>query len=385
MTLVELLVVVFIILLVAAVMAPRLQPIMDHGRIREAARSIQLYLSSARNQAMATGRSCGVLIEPLPADNGCSMTLKQVETPLAYGGDMPNSTVMSVSGTVANQYSFPCTLGSAASPPVYAILAIQFSNWPSVPLYPGDQIQVGYQGFWYIVAPSKGSILVPNLNPDIPLNTVNSAGAVGTTPLTIPGGQQIQCIFVYVDVSHGEQPGLLASGTSGAYKVLLWPTKSAAGDLQLPSPTVIDLTWSGHDPVSATDSPTWSLPTTTAPPLIMFAPDGSVDRSYVRSSDGTYNGVMPMTPMYLLVGMRKNIVHNTTANPNAVATNPNANINDFNNLWVSIDPATGLIVVADPAALPATQPPSTTNPITNQDVWNSRAFARQALVNLGGK
>ena len=87
MTLVELLVVLVIILLVAAATIPRLQPEMDRSRIREAARSIQLYLSSARNQAIATGRPCGVMIERLPAQNGCSMSLTQVESPVPYGGD----------------------------------------------------------------------------------------------------------------------------------------------------------------------------------------------------------------------------------------------------------------------------------------------------------
>ena len=57
MTLVELLVVVAIIMLLAAATIPRLRPEMDRSRVREAARSIQLYLSSARNQAIATGRS----------------------------------------------------------------------------------------------------------------------------------------------------------------------------------------------------------------------------------------------------------------------------------------------------------------------------------------
>ena len=81
MTLVELLVVLVIVLLLAAATIPRLKPEIDRSRVREAARSIQLYLSSARNQAMATGRLCGVMIERLAAENGCSMSLTQVETP----------------------------------------------------------------------------------------------------------------------------------------------------------------------------------------------------------------------------------------------------------------------------------------------------------------
>ncbi len=46
MTLIELLVVVGILLTVAALTVPRLRPMMDHSKIREAARMIQLYLDS---------------------------------------------------------------------------------------------------------------------------------------------------------------------------------------------------------------------------------------------------------------------------------------------------------------------------------------------------
>ncbi len=55
------------------------------------------------------------------------------------------------------------------------------------------------------------------------------------------------------------------------------------------------------------------------------------------------------------------------------------NIADFNSLWISINPATGLIVISDPAAVP--QNPSN---VTAADYYQSRAFARQASAS-GGK
>ena len=53
------------------------------------------------------------------------------------------------------------------------------------------------------------------------------------------------------------------------------------------------------------------------------------------------------TPVYLLVGMRNKVFDNPSGNTNT-------NLNDFNSLWVAIDAATGLIVVADPAAIGTT-------------------------------
>jgi prepilin-type N-terminal cleavage/methylation domain-containing protein len=54
-TLIELLVVMFILLMLTTVALPMLQPDDDSRRIREAARMVNVYLSSARLRAMETG------------------------------------------------------------------------------------------------------------------------------------------------------------------------------------------------------------------------------------------------------------------------------------------------------------------------------------------
>ncbi len=195
MTLIELLVVVAIILFAAAIFVPRLKPMMDHSKIREAARVVQLYLSTARNQAMSSGRSCGVMIEPLPSENGCSMTLTQVETPPLFGGDFANGAALTLAGK-ANGTSFPTAVGPNGQ---FAIVPIQFDNWPSIPLYPGDQIQLGYQGFWYIVAPTNSNGIAPGTS--TALNKFNSSSVAQPTTLTTTAGQSVPCLFVYLDVS----------------------------------------------------------------------------------------------------------------------------------------------------------------------------------------
>ncbi len=110
------------------------------------------------------------MIEPLPADNGCSTTLKMVETPVPYGGDSLGSTVMALAGT-ANGTVFPCVIGEQIGQQ-YAVVPVQFvGGWPSVPLFANDQIQIGYQGYWYNVAPPSGTVLV--LGPNVTLNSFN--------------------------------------------------------------------------------------------------------------------------------------------------------------------------------------------------------------------
>jgi prepilin-type N-terminal cleavage/methylation domain-containing protein len=341
MTLIELLIVVSIILIAAAVFVPRLQPMMDHSKVREAARVIQLYMSTARNQAMATGRSCGVMIEPLPSDTGCAMNLSQVETPPPYGGATEGAyaTVTSV-GVNGNYANCKIALYNQAGQP----------EGMYVNLHQGDLIQVGYQGFWMLLA---------------------SAAPVGSTTLNAS-----------LDISHGELPAWINQPISGPYKIIRWPTKSVAPALQLPAVTCIDLTASGFDPVgtgSNSSQPTWPIqtplptaPTLPTPVIITFSADGKVD----WVSNWKYPAGQPaIAPLYLLIGMRKK-VYDLPTDPNIA----NANINDFNSLWLSVDAATGLILISDPAATP-TDPKS----VQNIDYWNSRANARQASANGGGK
>jgi prepilin-type N-terminal cleavage/methylation domain-containing protein len=354
MTLIELLVVLTIILVVAAATIPRLRPELDRSRVREAARSIQLYLSSARVQAMTNGRSCGVQIERLPAENGCSMQLTQVETPPMYGGDSMNS--------IAKVTPAPPPSGSNAHAyPGYAYCTVTLSPPPSVPLFALDQIQVGYQGFWITIDPS---------------NTTSGPNSAIANPGRILG---------YVDTNHGEVPPWTAqptTGISGAFNIKRWPVKSQAATLQLPSPACIDLTLSGIDPVTTQDTPTWLV--ASDPITIMFASDGSVDKVYRTVQSTTtnqrfYNETRVTSTIYLLVGTRENVVDPPYNN------NGSTNLANISNLWVAINASTGLIVVTDMAVTNASPSlPLTAAQYAGSPLYVSRTFARESDP-IGGK
>ena len=329
MTLIELLVVLVIILVVAAATISQLRPTMDRSRVREAARSIQLYLSSARNQAMATGRPCGVMIERLPAENGCSMSLAQVETPPLYGGDTTTS--------------FATVTQSQASSGGYAYCNITLPAATSFALHVGDLFQLGYQGLWITLVTQSG----------------------GTIPA---GATQLSGI---VDISHGETPPWTVQPITGPFNIIRMPAKSAAAALQLPSPACIDLTWSGVDQVLATDPLTWGIDGN--PVMIVFAANGSVDKIYVTGPNG-YSWARATSAIYLLVGRRDHV-----DNPQNV-TDANCNIYDLNNLWIAINASTGLIVVTDNAAYSGPPANATLAAVCQQ----TRTFARQSLAN-GGK
>jgi prepilin-type N-terminal cleavage/methylation domain-containing protein len=317
MTLVELLVVVTIVLLLAAATIPRFQPGIDRSRIREAARSLQLYLSSARNQAIATGRSCGVMIERLPAEAGCSMLVSQVESPPPYCGDG--------TPTLANVTVVSAPPGGTATVSVTA-------GWTAIKA--GDLVQFDYQGPYYTVATASASAM--------------------TATLDLSQGQAI--------------PWTTGLSTPVPFKVFRQPVKSAASALQFPSPAVIDLTLSGPDPVPATGTATfwYTASGDTTPLTIIFAADGSIDRVYVENVI-----THPVTPIYLLVGKRENVNDPNPQNSNLQASDA------YNNLWLAINPRTGLIVTTELAATGAATGAQAV-------IYQSRAFARQSDA-MGGK
>ena len=61
-TLIEMLIVITITMLLVAASLTTMRPALESRRTREAARAIEVYLSSARNRAMETGRPCGVML-----------------------------------------------------------------------------------------------------------------------------------------------------------------------------------------------------------------------------------------------------------------------------------------------------------------------------------
>jgi type II secretory pathway pseudopilin PulG len=302
-TLIELLVVLTVLMILASAALQRLPSGMDQARTREASRAVHLYLNSARQLAMATGRPCGVMIERLPANPQCSMTLTQVETPAPYGGDsigaVASVTLTSLSGGTAQ------------------VQATFNSGFDNNIVHVNDQIQFNYQGPWYTIT------------------SVGSGSLAGTV-------DQVQNL-----PWNGGSPGV-------PYEILRRPVKSAASALQLPSPAVVDLACSGPDSLSGGTASNWG--SDTSPVTILFSPSGSVDRICYAN-----NYAFAPAPIYLLVGK----VEKVGMAPGQT------NLDDQTNLWVAVNPVTGLIVTTDMAAVGAA------------NLFQSRSFARQSDAMAG--
>ena len=331
--------VVAIMMVLVAAAATRMRPAAEARRIRETARALNVYLGSARNRAMETGRPCGVILHCFNmASIHCAMNADQCEVPPSYAGSMQQS----VATVTCN--------GNVASIQFFTDATHTTQDWPTGLVRPGDLVQLNYQGPMYVVAPSSGTI-----------NPLDSNGYVTGSTLTAT-----------FDTSQGQVVpwGTTAPGTVVSYRIFRSPimNRSAATPLQLPASTVVDLDASGVDGgvlFGGTDVP------------ILFSPNGSLYGVYIS---GTLNQVTQ--PIFLLVGKRERVGANAPVATDQ-ATWPNWA--DLGNVWLVINPQTGLVSSGENAAVDMSNPAYWTNSSNWPTLINTARKLARDSQGLGGK
>ena len=426
-TLVELLVVIGIMLLLAAIAIPSLRTMTEGRQVREASRAINVFFSAARNRATQSGRPVGVMFERgLNIDGGrrdphACVLLRQAEVPAPYGGDMMNSAVA------------PFITGG------YVRLRLRPGVFANGLISYGDAIQLNKQGPWYTIVDDlsdnspagESHPVATDLGTDFPMEDFLGDGDRTNDvyiDFTDPDGDGVldeYWLTLQLDALGGHNvPWPTWSGPPLAppdawfnawvpFQVLRQPVPSATASLQLPRGTVIDLGGSGFDSrlpdwdteeVAHTFEP--DAPGDFRPVVVMFWPNGSVERVYYSkriydSSDtfwaSVYEGRSVVEPIHLLVGtwdrmpssVRAVNVASPAAMPGSVADDTLLNRQDALNLWLTLNPQTGLVTVAELAA-------DALDPVTgiyylpsgstlSEQLYNSRRLAREAQISKGGR
>jgi len=379
-TLIELLVVIAIISTVTLATVPMILPALDSRRIRESARIVSTQFASAQSEAIARGRSVGVWMERLPADPSASMDLFLCEVPQTYAGDSATSVAL-VYPPAGGISSFSLSLGVD-------------QGWQNQ-LRPGDLIRFNYRGQYYVILGEPANKVVPN--PQDPNQVV-----LDSTPDT--GGGPPKKTFA-IGTTNPANPQLpIPSATGVPYQIYRQPVKLTGGVAQLPAGAVIDLVFSGVGSAqlwqSALPVQTYTLAlqngsktssfvdTTDAtekaanqrlPIIVTFDKTGAPENLYIRgpaapSANGgpkrvELQAIRLTSPIHFLIGKREKSYSLTSSNL------AGQNWTDLENIWVSLNPQTGLVTTAEVAAIPT----GSATPL-----HDARIYA-QAAQTMGGR
>jgi len=369
-TLIEMLVVVSIMMILVAAAATAFRPAGDSRRVREAARAVNVYLSSARSRAMETGRSCGVTFHTLPSV-AAAMDMDQCEVPPSYAGETLNAAVRVQDWTLKPDdlyYWKDCSVILK----VQLVTAGDLAPWL---VRRGDTMQLGGQGPIYTVILDEVDNRNTNGTPfttipsDFPLDAkgcIDFSQPISNFVVTLRlPPQQLQS----VPWPKAKDPVPLWSAPI-PFRIIRAPTstaatRSAAAPLQLPVGTVIDLGASGRDPPATYGY--FGINDVT----IMFNSGGAVES--VLYGGQTYPAV---NPIFLMVGKRERVENPLEPNPKADNKATWPNYQDMENLWIVINPQSGLIT---------TEEMSVSTSFANKDnaVNGARTLAREAQ-GIGG-
>jgi prepilin-type N-terminal cleavage/methylation domain-containing protein len=348
-TLVELLVVIAIIVTVSAIVVPLLTPVLDSRRIRESARIVSTQFASAQSEAMAKGRSVGVWIERLGAndpnsntDHSAAMDLYLCEVPQPYSGDSIDSriTVKVDTTQTPNKYGFSFTSDT---------------GWSGL-LRPGDLIRFNYRGPWYTfpsdTAEYQGqptnTVTKPDVNgikylDDSPNKYIDRIRTSPAIPSSSQAWAQAQSSYMDCPMPPVDLPM--------PYQILRQPVKTSTQPVQLPAGSVIDLFASGtastmpYFGMFGTQTSTGTTITDRNPLIITFSKSGALDSFYLMGHK------FPLVePIHFLLGQREKLPHVTYLKTDPPETQAEKhNFRDLENLWISINPQTGLITTAEMA------------------------------------
>jgi prepilin-type N-terminal cleavage/methylation domain-containing protein len=331
LTLLELLVVVFIMAILLAVAIPIFKPSQQEESMRESARSVYVALGMARNRAIETGRPYGVRFDPLRGTvDGCAQ-LSFVSVPPPYAGDYSASRmrITAIDDSLG-------TSNTGEHRAVWIVQAGQFVvNTNAYPddlafgIRPGDTLKLNFQGHLYRV-----------------INIEQS----GTNWMLTVGCKTVAAWpRLYFDPDPSDN---VKGGPEYNYQFFRQPVETSSAPVSLPQSAVVDIEGSGIGGGLFNGS-------RLNPVTVMFSPNGLVDVLYHEAAP---QGQKLGDPLHFLIGK-----------PGAYRRD---NLMDLKNLWVSINYQTGLITVAPMTVLYDTDG-NPRDPDTNSEV-DVRALRQHA-------
>lgn len=363
-SLVELLIVVAIMVLMAAIALPQLKSSLQDSKLREGSRQVSAFFAQARARAASTGRPCGVWMEsflvPGAQYRQCTR-MALCEVPQTYAGDTIGATISLAPQDPSDLSQGVKQMLSTAVDPSIAT----DTNIPQRLIYDGN----GNPRTWIEIDVGSNVGLFTILD-----QTANNGSVYALEPFSVRFGYRghtYSCIrykariYLVVDGTPLSS-NLQAPWRWSTFQVTRRPRKVGAYR-ELPKGVAIDMGYSG---MGLGDMTNWGFQpqAITAPNyqlsygqefgvgldtsnvmqdngadkiVVMFAPGGGVKQVFIGNIEGPASSTL-----YFLVGWSERVGTAPYA-ANYEDMRASSNIVDSTTLWVSIGRVTGTIATSD--------------------------------------
>ena len=354
-TLVELLIVLAIMVLLAAVALPTVKDLLANQQIAKTARNISAFMDKARSRAIAEGQFVGIRLERLntldPVSRAQSIRIRELTSVPPYTGDASNAFAILKTNTGYTNTNLSYLTIAEFNPFDNALLALSASMVdPNAALQINDSTQPGY-------------VLTPKSEP-----TDDSSAPIRSGDyIELPGGRLVPFkiqyralnagagipVKLFFDLSEMKTAGTKSfpagnpifptGGRRIKYKIHRRPVVSTAAPYSLPRGVAIDLNYSGTGMKGNEFAPS---PMNTdiqtganAKPIdIVFGPDGGVVSITTAYSDVPS---FPQGQVFICLGDSDGIRPDNLFTPEKKAP---ANLVNLESKWIVINPGTGRVV-----------------------------------------
>ena len=354
-TLVEVLIVLSIIVLLAAVALPTVKNLLANQQIAKTARNISSFIDKARSRAISEGKFVGIRLERLnpldPIGRAQSIRIRELTSVPPYTGDASNSEAILTTNTSLSNANLSYVTIAEFNPFDNALLALSASMVdPNVTLQILDATQPGY-----VLTPKSD----PNDDPSAPIRSGDY--------IELPGGRLVPFkiqyraktaaptvpVRLFFDLSEMKTAGTKSfpegnpifpsDGRRIKYKIHRRPVVSTAAPYSLPRGVAVDLNYSGTGMRGNEFAPsalTADIQSgANAKPIdIVFGPDGSVASITSAFSDVPS---FPQGQIFVCLGDSDGIRPDNLFTPEKKAP---ANLVNLESKWVVINPGTGRVV-----------------------------------------
>ncbi|TWU33753.1 pilus assembly FimT family protein [Novipirellula artificiosorum] len=328
-TLVEVLVVMFIFLLLAAVALPRVRALISDGKGTRAASGFASYIDTVRSRAISEGRHMGIRIERIvPVVDGyddygssASIRIRQISGVPPYSGESADAhgVLRDIDTTIPGVDSIEL---SSRDNQLLALSATMIgSGEANPPVQIGDLLEL----------PGGRTVPITGISVSPPMTDPTS-----TVFLTF---NLRNAIDVATSASTFEFPSSTRSygvGESIRYLIHRSPAVSSTAPFDLPKGIAVDLNYSGI----GVDGNQFAAGTSAYSPIdLIFGIDGKVE--YVNGSDGLVRS--PTGLIFLCLGETDGIRRDDLFSTENRAT---ANLLNLDSSWIVINPNTGSVSVS---------------------------------------